>query len=390
MHNSIFFPEEIDLLKDNKLEAPTLVLESHELEEIHLSATVPTPETLLSGQVNIPDEDILSSPEEGSVIPSLSGVIVLIKDKVDNVIDLKDIKDQIEGIQSVSREHATLIEDKFGSFLTNRMIFESFTEMPTKANYQDTLKFLNLRIAKEEQEIILNTNGLTNSFTEQLSIMYGESYYDNIRSLQKDIKTVMVDYGVVINKIIENSSTFIFKINGEFKSLTSIPIVGLEINDFDVYGETKISYNNEDIVKVLKNLSNLLSCKYLSGYLYFLSTNKNLEDIINTDYDLVIKEFSNSLTIQSIFKIMSDYDYASSLYRLENVIKNDVEFMAGLKNEIDSDPQNEAKLISIAVEHTDRMNSIIEFYHFSSGLIARSKLMIENIKHMLRFLSTCI
>ena len=103
-------------------------------------------------QPNTDDLDIMEETPKDGQLPDLDAKFEIVDQQHVLVTDLKSVETMITNQNVISREDANLIESVYGSFFTSRLACEEFTHFKTKTNLPYALRFMQLRVSKEEMQ----------------------------------------------------------------------------------------------------------------------------------------------------------------------------------------------------------------------------------------------
>mgnify|MGYP001626196079 CR=1 FL=1 len=124
-----------------------------------------------------------------------------LNDQIQTLEHLKEIKDYLDKKKKIDRKLSVKINEIDNSFYNKRLSRESFTEEPTKTNYQDTIVFLDDRINDVQNNSLTILKEVLSQGLEQCETLYKKftdeiqpevlKYYNDVCELITDNENIL-------------------------------------------------------------------------------------------------------------------------------------------------------------------------------------------------------
>lgn len=195
-------------------------------------------------------------------LPDLDASFVLVDDQAKKVIQLSDVEAAISGDTTIGQESAVLVDNVFGGFFSNHRSKEHFTQRPTSVKFEETKRFMSIRISEESAQLF---NSVEKSFLDNvLKIIDGvrtQNYSDTIAELKSNAK----DISERLSAFKDSSGKLDLSSKGYFKEKTYVPVAEVAIT---AEGLGDVSANTPEAQESLQILQNAITglCQFNKSY----------------------------------------------------------------------------------------------------------------------------
>jgi hypothetical protein len=255
----------------------------------------------------------LTSPEMQELV-NMDMSFKIVKDNVEKILRFKDIEADLVATESISFNRATLLNESLGGNLDASVSLMTYTQRPSKVNYQETLKYVNTVIAKEEDSFFTIWDQFIDAPITAAQATLSKVKNDILPYLKETMK-VAADNARGALKHAAHSKNFVFPYKNDFVNIGQVDLLGLEldkeeaINSWDTY-----------FVSLLINVNYIFKCKEFKSFFFTTIENKYVMEAFEEKN--IFNYSQRPVTLVDIFKFLTSSSLEHNLdYFISDVTK---------------------------------------------------------------------
>ncbi len=314
------------------------------------------PELVTDGDILIippkPNEVIDTNDNLTTIMSTLDGTktkLKLVEDKKSVIVDLSDLEEHINNERVISKSEALAIEGYIPDF-TDTIALNSFTEIPTRVNVDETISVIRDKISKEQDELRSMGSGIIATDIDKYLNFLNSTLVDDlpgIREVLTQLSTVSAPYIERLSKDKEIIAPISTDDGVEF-----IDILSLDITNGDLCKVMSDDDNIDKLLSVIADIKNVIGTSLLAKYVLH-SANSNLPINLSTINDNVEYNTGYPITILIMLRAFHGTTMIDYVDTLDSTIDSIITDLEQLKETTDPD-------ISILNDVMLRVRDIIE------------------------------
>ncbi len=338
-----------------------------------------------SGPVSLnPDEPTINDGPLGQNIPNelpnFEGEFKIVTDGASKVVSFKEVEDQIMNGSKVGQEHALLIDNITGDFLSTECLsLNSFTKSPTRVNLDKTIKFLKKKIATEDTAIKDSATSLI-SVNVKITVDAIKSFIaTSLESLLYELDSLPASTSDALDHIF-SSTNRVVSLGNDFIDFSHISLIPA----LDIGENNRSSQSNSDICRSISNLSDVVAKGALVKVLLMLKANKPKEEFFSSTAEVLLRqEMVYEVTFNDIddmiqnksLKSMVEYIYSQLSDENADFSKQIATVLATMEN-----PSTDGGFSKLLIENRDIFKSVMQNLHYMYSLQILLPLFIKAYK----------
>ncbi len=297
------------------------------------------------------DFDKLNKLLDTKDIEPLKNNVVKLKDEITTLENLKDIYNYLDKKKKIDRDLSLKIYEIDPSIYNKRLSKESFTEEPTRTNFDDTIVFLDNRINDTQNNALtilkeVLDQGLTQC--ENLYKKFTDEIQPKVMEKYEDIVTLITNNELLLNAesvlfLNEDKKTFYNAYDKYLKEITCASFYTIEDSINPISAE-----KFKDIIRQISDL--LENNKHFNNLIKIMVDHDKpipIKDIINAEL------ISTDITVSDIFLIYrgtKGHWYFSNMEYIIDYVINIIEFKRNDIKELDDSNQMTNFMINMKEE----------------------------------------